>query len=48
MIKRSEILVLWGIGTLILGIHFGDSQLFTYSAILFTGSVITGAIENKK
>lgn len=45
---RSLMLNLFGIGSLILSGVFNDDQLLTYAIIFFTGSIITGAIENKK
>ena len=50
LIKRSDILCLLGATSLLLSlIGLGDgSTLITYAVIFFTGSIITGAIENKK
>jgi len=51
--KRSEILSLLGFLSLILAIvmpefELGNDHLFVYAIIFFTGSIITGAIEEKK
>ena len=54
MIRRSEILLLLGITTLLLSVFVPEGtirhegNLLIYSIIFFTGSIITGAIEDKK
>ncbi len=54
MIKRSGILLLFGITTLLLSVFAPEdvikheANLLVYSIIFFTGSIITSAVESKK
>lgn len=54
MIKRSEILLLFGITTLLIsvfapnGMIAHEGNILIYSIIFITGSIITSAVESKK
>ncbi len=54
LVKRSEILLLWGITALLLGFFIPEDFvvnhdiLYTWSIIFITGSIITSAVEEKK